>query len=99
MSGTFTSDGNSEIIFASIVGVMYSGGLDGGTLTLKRLKAGGDEDNAAHWITVQDSAKAASYTVAASGDSFDLGGPTKVRLNLTGSTTPATEYHLRGRMA
>lgn len=97
MSRTLTQDGDTVTVYGALVTFMFSGAIGGGTLSLKRLKDGGDESNAADWVTIQDNDNVADYTTSPAGNHFDLGGAVKVKGTLSGSTSPNIEYHLAAR--
>ena len=93
--GTLTSNKPTEIIFGARATIALTGTIGGGTFVLQRLKSGGDEQNDADWVTIQDGSNAASYTTVPNGNTFDLSGPVKMRGNLTGATSPDLEYLLK----
>lgn len=86
---SFAADGSSAV-FKRVKGgnVQLSGSIGSGTLAVRYLKPGGDEDTDADFLPLYDGATAVSYTASPYGDLLDFGGETTIKFTLSGSTTP-----------
>ena len=96
MENTLTANGDTEILFAKYASLTFSGSIDGGTFTLKRLKHGTDASVDSNWIAVQDKDGVATYTTSPGGNYFQFGEGVRLRATLSGATSPALEYQLLG---
>ena len=95
--GLLTANGETAVMLGSEGAILLDGDIGGGTFNVYRLKEAGVESNASAWVLIDNGTDALTYTAVPAGNTFDVGGQTKIKGILTGSTTPSLEYHLRVR--